>query len=108
MRDSEQCRRWIEVVHLRSGRDDVAEVAGILGERLAEAAGFTTVVQVRMLRNQMSESDLRIHIHHETRDDQMPDQGLGRSVIELCAERGLINRTLWIEMELEAEYGQEQ
>ena len=86
--------RWIEIIQLRTtGASAVSALAEELDRALeGEAVG------VAIYRHAAVETDLSVHLVHETDGDVGPDRALGQRLVATLGEHGLVNHSLWVEV----------
>jgi len=91
--------RWVEIINLRSSGTDLDALADRITESFIDTVHDDSPIQIRIYRNPALETDLSIHIHLQTDDARIPSNETGLRLARALEDYGLVDRTLWLEME---------
>ena len=90
--------KWLEIIELRAVGTNRKLLESQLQELMDEAAKESLPESVRAYRRAMIDSDLSIHLIHESADIGTNGSSLGLRLVSGLKEFGLINHSIWIEM----------
>jgi len=89
--------KWLEIITLRSSdmgnRATVAEVSKLA----AEEKGSDRSPGIKIYRHASLETDVSIHLIHESEQGDLRPSILGQQLAAALKELGLVNHSLWVE-----------
>jgi hypothetical protein len=88
--------KWLEIIELRSAGKHQAQVEqGLAGL----TAGPTPEIKpgtIKVYRNSTLETDWGIHLHHESKKDDIRESSLGLRLADALRKFGLVHHTVWV------------
>jgi hypothetical protein len=89
--------RWIEVINLRSSEKQQEMLGAALSRSLPPRDLTGGLVQMKIYRHAMVDTDLSIHLCWESRDAEKDGSPLGLHLAEALKPFGLVHHSVWLE-----------
>jgi len=86
--------RWLEIIKLRSSRNNTGAFKEILAS--VDELSQSGLTEIRVYRHAVLESDLSLHLYWETKGPERDGSGLGLHLAQTLKDFGLLDHTIWI------------
>ncbi len=91
--------KWIEIIELRSADNNRELMKSQLESLINEVNQEARQQKIQVYRHITVETDLRIHLIHDSKKAKARRSPLGLDLASALKEHGLVNHSVWIEMQ---------
>jgi len=91
--------KWIEIIELRSADNNRELMKSQLESLINEVNQEARQQKIQVYRHITVETDLRIHLIHDSKKAKASMSPLGLDLASALKEHGLVNHSVWIEMQ---------
>ena len=89
--------KWVEIIELRSAGNTRKQLEMLLQSLISQMEGQTERPTARLYTCLTVETDLGIHLSHDSRKAKNKGSSLGINLVAALKAYGLVNHTIWIE-----------
>lgn len=86
---------WYEVIHVRLNNREYKRPISIFTQLLKEIRVKESCHQVRLFRRAQVDSDICLHLLHETNNVEVTGSVVGTRIAEALRAFGMVNHTVW-------------
>ena len=91
--------KWLEIIELRSVDNNRDQLESQLKKLIHEVEGELKMQNVKGYVRVMLDTDYSIHIFHDSKELENDGSPLGLRIASALKEYGLVDQSLWIEMQ---------
>ena len=89
--------KWVEIITLRSLANINAQFVGELLNEVGQSEKPRHLVEIRIYRHSIVETDLSIHIYWNSKPGSQDKSPLGLKFSYALKDLGLLNHSVWLE-----------
>ncbi len=89
--------KWIEIIELRSLKNETNKIKQELRGPLSETDKKAGLKEIRLYYHMLVETDLSIHLYWKHKANQPEESSLGLRVASALGELGRVSHSIWIE-----------
>ncbi len=93
--------KWIEIIEIRTMSRDRKLLESQLQSIIEEAKQESELMAVEIYNNLTVETDLSIHIFHDSKKADVSGSPLGLRLMSIIREYGLVSHSTWISAQLD-------
>ena len=90
--------KWLEIIELRTVDSDRELLESHLQELVQQVDKETQMQTIKTYRRVMLDTDLSIHLFHDSKNVERNGSPLGLRLASSLKEFGLVNHSVWTEM----------
>ena len=88
----------LEIINFRSAGSMIDSIEKKLLESINIIIARDKAVNIKMYHHAILPTDLSLHIRHKSKSTTIPASTIGLQLVSVLREYGLVNHTLWIEI----------
>ncbi len=90
--------KWLEIIHIRSGRNKLELLVGELSKLLHDNESNTDSITISVFRHSSLSSDFSLHLMHKSSKNWSGKSELALRLVDSLKQFGLVDHVVWLQV----------